>query len=54
MDRLCENCWYFVCDGEGEDAEEGFCDLMLDEDEYAGCKYFRPDVGEYGIVRKQN
>ena len=41
----------------------GFCDLMLDEDEYArmlesdtsaGCKYFRPDVGEYGIVRKQN
>ena len=52
-----------VCDGEGEDAEEGFCDLMLDEDEYArmlesdtsaGCKYFRPDVGEYGIVRKQN
>ena len=38
-------------------------DLMLDEDEYArmlesdtsaGCKYFRPDVGEYGIVRKQN
>ena len=50
-------------DGEGEDAEEGFCDLMLDEDEYArmlesdtsaGCKYFRPDVGEYGIVRKQN
>lgn len=58
MDRLCENCWYFVCD-----AEEGFCDLMLDEDEYArmlesdtsaGCKYFRPDVGEYGIVRKQN
>ena len=31
MDRLCENCWYFVCDGEGEDAEEGFCDLMLDE-----------------------
>ena len=39
------------------------CDLMLDEDEYArmlesdtsaGCKYFRPDVGEYGIVRKQN
>lgn len=63
MDRLCENCWYFVCDGEGEDAEEGFWDLMLDEDEYArmlesdtsaGCKYFRPDVGEYGIVRKQN
>ena len=55
MDRLCENCWYFVCDGDGEDAEEGFCDLMLDEDEYArmlesdtsaGCKYFRPDVGE--------
>ena len=20
MDRLCENCGYFVCDGEGEDA----------------------------------
>ena len=35
-----------------------------DEDEYAkmsmdisrgkSCKYFRPDIGEYGIVRKQN
>lgn len=60
MDSLCENCWYFVAD---EETEEGFCDLQLDEDEYArllqnpqkdGCKYFRPDVGEYGIVRKQN
>lgn len=60
MEQLCENCWYFVTD---EESGEGFCDLQLDEDEYArmlqsprtnGCKYFRPDVGEYGIVRKQN
>ncbi len=58
---LCEECWYNVFD---EESGESLCDLQLDEDEYArlmaspargkSCPYFRPDIGEYGIVRKQN
>ena len=56
---LCENCYYNTLD---EESEEYFCSLVLDEDEYArmlfennkDCKYFRPDGGEYAIVRKQN
>lgn len=61
MADLCDNCWYNVYD---EDDEQCYCDLQLDQDEYAvqlererqgkPCKYFRPDIGEYGIVRKQN
>lgn len=61
MKDLCEKCWYNTYD---EECEEYFCDLALDEDEYVqllasasrgeSCKYFRPDIGEYGIVRKQN
>lgn len=58
---LCDECWYNSTDGE---TGEAFCSLQLDEDEYARfmalqnsgrqCRYFRPDVDEYGIVRKQN
>ncbi|MCR5207861.1 MAG: DUF6472 family protein [Eubacterium sp.] len=61
MAALCDECWYNSFD---EESGEYFCDLQLDEDEYAkllsnpekgkSCKYFRPDIGEYGIVRKQN
>ena len=61
MNSLCDECWYNSLD---EESGEEFCDLQLDEDEYAKmladpnknktCRYFRPDVGEYGIVRKQN
>lgn len=60
MKNLCDECWYNTYD---EENDEFYCDLQLDEDEYAKiimnsnnntCKYFRPDVGEYGIVRKQN
>ena len=59
MDNLCDNCFYNTLD---EENEEYFCSLILDEDEYAKllfensrqCKYFRPDRGEYEIVRKQN
>ena len=60
MSSLCDECWYNVFDDEDGEA---YCTLQLDEDEYAkmmtsstdkGCKYFRPDTGEYGIVRKQN
>lgn len=61
MKNLCEVCWYNTYD---EESDEYYCDLQLDEDEYAkmlmsanrnqSCKYFRPDIGEYGIVRKQN
>ena len=61
MADLCDNCWYNVYD---EDDEQYYCDLQLDQDEYArqlererqgkSCKYFRPHIGEYGIVRKQN
>jgi hypothetical protein len=59
MDNLCEKCWYNEYD---EETEEGFCSLVLDEDEYVRlmqdsnktCKYFRPDGSEYDIVRKQN
>lgn len=61
MKDLCEECWYCT---EDEESGELFCNLMLDEDEFAKllsdpeknktCKYFRPDTGEYGIVRKQN
>lgn len=59
MDALCEKCWYNSYDDEtGED----FCSLTLDEDEYVRlmqeqnktCRYFRPDFGEYDIVRHQN
>lgn len=60
MPNLCDECWYNTYD---EETGECYCDLQLDEDEYAkfiqyaksgSCKYFRPDIGEYGIVRKQN
>jgi hypothetical protein len=60
MSNLCEQCWYNTYD---EELDDYYCDLQLDEDEYAkmlnadkskSCKYFRPDLGEYGIVRKQN
>ena len=61
MSDLCSECWYNAFD---EESGEYFCDLQLDEDEYAKllanpqgektCRYFRPDMGEYGIVRKQN
>ena len=59
MDNLCEKCWYNEYD---EEADEYFCSLQLDEDEYVrliqernrSCRYFRPDNGEYEIVRKQN
>lgn len=61
MSSLCDDCWYNTYN---EDDDEYYCDLQLDEDEYARmiqesrsnkpCKYFRPDIGEYGIVRKQN
>lgn len=59
MANLCDECWYNTYDDE---TGECYCDLQLDEDEYAkflqvdkskSCKYFRP-IGEYGIVRKQN
>lgn len=59
MKALCEECWYHSYD---EESDEFYCELQLDEDEYVkwladfskGCRYFRPDPGEYGIVRKQN
>lgn len=61
MKNLCDECWYNTYD---EENDEYYCDLQLDEDEYArmimdsaksdSCKYFRPDIGEYGVVRKQN
>ncbi len=59
MELICEKCWYNSYDGE---QDEYFCALQLDEDEYedilrhnfASCKYFRPDTGEYEIVRRQN
>lgn len=59
MENACENCWYNTYDAE---SDSYFCDLQLDEDEYArllqnkssACRYFRPDIGEYGIVRRQN
>jgi len=59
MDSLCDKCFYNTLD---EESEEYFCSLTLDEDEFARmlfknskeCKYFRADVDEYGIVRKQN
>ncbi|MBQ7740579.1 MAG: hypothetical protein IJT65_05030 [Eubacterium sp.] len=61
MKNLCDECWYNTYDEEGE---EYFCSLSLDEDEYARfisdsennkpCRYFRPDTGEYSIVKKQN
>lgn len=59
MDSLCEKCWYNSYDDE---SDEYFCTLVLDEDEYVRliseqnktCRYFRPDSGEYEIVKKQN
>ena len=54
MADLCDKCWYNTYD---EENDEYFCDLQLDEDEYAKmlcadkskpCRYFRPDIGEYG------
>ncbi len=61
MADLCEKCRYNVFD---EESGECFCDLSLDEDEYVSllgelgqgksCRYFTPDIDEYGIVRKQN
>lgn len=61
MADLCDICWYNVYD---EEADINMCDLQLDQDEYGEllirerqgkpCKYYRKDVGEYGIVRKQN
>lgn len=61
MASLCDECWYNSYD---EEDDQYYCELQLDEDEYARmmtearqnkpCRYFRPDIGEYGIVRKQN
>lgn len=61
MASQCDDCWYNVYD---EEDDTCYCDLQLDEDEYVKmmireqqnkpCKYYRPDIGEYGIVRKQN
>lgn len=61
MAELCDSCWYNSYD---EEDDQYYCELQLDEDEYAKllereklnkpCKYYRKDVGEYGIVRKQN
>ena len=59
MEILCEKCWYNTYD---EETDEYFCNLQIDEDEYVrfilnsknGCKFFRPDGGEYEIVRRQN
>jgi len=59
VDNLCEKCWYNSYD---EELDEYFCNLVLDEDEYVrllqnsnkSCPYFRPDGGEYEIVRRQN
>ena len=61
MDSLCDSCKYNAFD---EETEEAFCDLQLDEDEFAAflarqnegkpCRYFCPEPDEYGIVRKQN
>lgn len=59
MSDLCNECWYNRLD---EESGEYFCDITLDEDEYERfindaskiCRYFRPDPGDYGIVRKQN
>lgn len=59
MANECENCRYNFFDDE---TQECFCGLELDEDEFAKllydkskkCKYFIPDIDEYGIVRKQN
>lgn len=58
---LCDECRYNIFD---EESEEYYCDLALDEDEYVRfleenskgkpCRYFIKDLGEYGIVRKQN
>lgn len=61
MKELCDGCWFNSTD---EESGEDFCSLELDEDEFVRlledygknktCRYFRPDTGEYGIVRKQN
>ena len=59
MDILCDSCKYNIYD---EEKEEYFCDLPLDEDDFAKilqdrsktCRYFQPDMGEYDIVRRQN
>lgn len=61
MAELCDTCWYNSYD---EEDDQYYCELQLDEDEYAKllqreqqgkpCKYYRKDIGEYGIVRKQN
>lgn len=61
MAELCDSCWYNVYD---EEDDTNYCDLQLDQDEYGRfledskngkpCKYYRRDIGEYGIVRKQN
>jgi hypothetical protein len=59
MDNLCEKCWYNEYD---EEADEAYCSLVLDEDEYIRliqdkdktCRYFRPAGNEYDIVRRQN
>ncbi len=61
MADLCDTCWYNVYD---EEDDASYCDLQLDQDEYGEllvrmrqgklCKYYRKDIGEYGIVRKQN
>ncbi|MFR2096004.1 DUF6472 family protein [Eubacterium sp.] len=61
MADLCDTCWYNNYD---ENDDMYYCDLQLDQDEYGkmiererqgkSCKYYRRDIGEYGIVRKQN
>lgn len=61
MANQCDSCWYNTYD---EEMDDYYCDLQLDEDEYVRllqemgankpCRYYRRDIGEYGIVRKQN
>lgn len=54
----CEFCAFFVTD---EETGEEFCDINLDEDEYAAfltnhserCPYFR-NGDEYEVVKHQN
>lgn len=55
-----QNCDLCVHNAQDEDGYD-YCDLQLDEDEYArylarrdpACPYYRPG-DEYSLVRKQN
>lgn len=57
MAMNCEECTYYMYD---EDAEDYFCSVDMDEDDYARlmlghtrtCPFFRRD-DEYAVVRHQ-